>query len=201
MGGQGEAWGGRGVEGGKGWKGEGAEEGAWGTAARRWGVGGQGEAWGGRGVGGGKGSRQRKGLGGKQQEGEGEGKQGRGPKGGASGPAARCCSPGCLPFLPLPPPLPPPAPPAPAQVPACLPLPLYLLWAHLLLVASRLRLWLHARRAASVLLPHFVHTSPDRPLWEASPMDAQRLERRHVDVAARPLLRAFVQVRGAGEGA
>jgi hypothetical protein len=44
-------------------------------------------------------------------------------------------------------------------------------------------------QAAAVLLPHFIHTSPDRPLWEANPMDAQTIVRAHLDIAAKPLLR------------
>lgn len=84
------------------------------------------------------------------------------------------------------------------EVLAGLPLPLYHCWAHVALTACRLRLWGVARRAAGVLLPHFIITSSDRPLWEANPMDAQRLARHHVLAATRPLLRAFVQVGGGG---
>ncbi|KAG1679322.1 hypothetical protein FOA52_009354, partial [Chlamydomonas sp. UWO 241] len=79
------------------------------------------------------------------------------------------------------------------EVLAALPLPLYMCWAHLLLVATKNGLKLHAQRAAGVLLPHFIDTSPDRPLWEANPQDAQALHRGHMGAACRPLLRTFVQ--------
>ncbi len=75
-----------------------------------------------------------------------------------------------------------------------LPLPLYHCWAHLLLTACKLKLWPLAKRAASVLFPHFIPTTPDRPLWEASPMLAQNLNMEHLETAARPLLRGFTQV-------
>lgn len=75
-----------------------------------------------------------------------------------------------------------------------LPLPLYYCWAHVALVACKLKLWAVARRVADVLLPHFIITTTRRPLWEANPMDAQRLARKHVLASTRPLLRAFVQV-------
>ncbi len=84
---------------------------------------------------------------------------------------------------------------------AGLPLPLYYCWAHLLLTACRLRLWPLAKRAASVLFPHFITTAPDRPLWEASPLASQTLRTPSVDVADGPLLRAFVQCVYAYTGA
>lgn len=59
---------------------------------------------------------------------------------------------------------------------------------------TRLGSWQHARRAAAVVLPHFISTSPDRPLWEANPMDAQTVVKPHLEVAAKPLLRTFIQV-------
>eukprot|EP00983_Pelagomonas_calceolata_P067604 1149529-Pelagomonas_calceolata.AAC.8 len=48
--------------------------------------------------------------------------------------------------------------------------------------SKRLRLWPIANHASNVLLPHFIKTGPDRPLWEANPMDAQVIHRPHVEV-------------------
>ncbi len=79
------------------------------------------------------------------------------------------------------------------EVPLTLPLPLYMCWAHLLAAAVRCSAWAAAKRAAAVLLPHFVVTTPSVPLWRSNPMDAQSLHRAHVAAAARPLLRALVQ--------
>lgn len=77
---------------------------------------------------------------------------------------------------------------------AALPLPLYMCWVQLLLMAAKLGQWRHARRAAQVLLPRFLTQLPHRPTWEAHPMDCLRLQQEQVEVAARPLLRALVQV-------
>ena len=63
------------------------------------------------------------------------------------------------------------------EVLAALPLPLYMCWAHLLVVACRLGQWPLARRAAAVLLPHLIVTTPDWPVWEANPMDSQSINR------------------------
>lgn len=81
------------------------------------------------------------------------------------------------------------------EVLVALPLPLLMCWTHLLAAAVRCGAAgaAAAKRAASVLLPHFVVTTPDVPLWRSNPMDAQRLHRAHVAAAARPLLRALVQ--------
>eukprot|EP00798_Chlamydomonas_sp_ICE-L_P023814 gene23814-9377_t len=79
------------------------------------------------------------------------------------------------------------------EVIAALPLPLYMCWSHLVLLASKMGLWSLAKRGSGLLFPHFIETSADRPLWEANPMDAQRLNRPHLEVAAKPLLRTFVQ--------
>ncbi|KAG2453644.1 hypothetical protein HYH02_001857 [Chlamydomonas schloesseri] len=81
------------------------------------------------------------------------------------------------------------------EVLVALPLPLLMCWAHLLAAAVRCGAAgaAAAKRAASVLLPHFVVTTPDVPLWRSNPMESQRLHRAHVAAAARPLLRALVQ--------
>lgn len=84
---------------------------------------------------------------------------------------------------------------------AGLPLPLYHCWAHLALIACKLKLWPLAKRAAGVLFPHFVVTSPDRPLWEENPMRTLQLHRPHVAEATRPLLRAFIHAVYAYTGA
>ena len=79
------------------------------------------------------------------------------------------------------------------EILAALPLPIYMCWSHLCLVACRLGQWQAARRAASVLLPHFIVTTPDRPVWEANPLDAQNIHRPRLEAASKPLLRTFAQ--------
>ncbi|KAG2499074.1 hypothetical protein HYH03_003257 [Edaphochlamys debaryana] len=81
------------------------------------------------------------------------------------------------------------------EVVLALPLPLLMCWTHLLAAAVRSGASgaVAAKRAAGVLLPHFVVTTPDVPIWRSNPMDAQRLHRAHLAAAARPLVRAAVQ--------
>lgn len=86
--------------------------------------------------------------------------------------------------------------PHPAQVLAGLPLPIFYCWVHLCLMACKLRLWPVARRAAGVLFPQFITTTPDRPLWEANPMDAQVMPTVHL----RPTPCMAVWVRRGGQG-
>jgi hypothetical protein len=74
-----------------------------------------------------------------------------------------------------------------------LPLPLYACWAHVLLTASHLQHWEVAKRAAAVLLPRFIATSPSRPLWQAHPMDRHQLQMQQVQGASPALLRLLVQ--------
>jgi hypothetical protein len=57
------------------------------------------------------------------------------------------------------------------------PLPLYGCWAQLLLTACQLGCAGTARRAARVLLPHFIERGPERPVWEANPADCLSLHR------------------------
>jgi hypothetical protein len=75
-----------------------------------------------------------------------------------------------------------------------LPLPLYLCWSYLCFFASQLGCAPVARLAGSTVMEHFVVRTPSRPLWEAHPADAERLDRKHADKAALPLLRATVHV-------
>jgi hypothetical protein len=74
-----------------------------------------------------------------------------------------------------------------------LPPPLYACWAQLLLTASHLQHWDIAKRAAAVLLPRFIATTPVRPLWQAHPMDRHQLQLQQVQAASPTLLRLLVQ--------
>jgi hypothetical protein len=74
-----------------------------------------------------------------------------------------------------------------------LPLPLFYLWGHLLKAAAQLQQWPAARKAAAVLFPRFISSTPARPVWEQHPMDALRLQQPLVAAAAAPLLRLLVQ--------
>ncbi|KAF6254573.1 hypothetical protein COO60DRAFT_303334 [Scenedesmus sp. NREL 46B-D3] len=74
-----------------------------------------------------------------------------------------------------------------------LPLPLYACWARVVLTASHLHHWDVAKRAAAVLLPRFITTTPSRPLWQAHPMDRHRLQLQQVQEASPTLLRLLVQ--------
>lgn len=74
-----------------------------------------------------------------------------------------------------------------------LPLPLFACCAHVLLTAARLQHWSLAKRAAAVLLPAFIASSPACPLWQAHPMDRHCLQMQQVQNAAAPLLRLLVQ--------
>ena len=62
-------------------------------------------------------------------------------------------------------------------VAALLPLPLFNLWCHLALTAAQLRLLNITQSAASMVLPHFITTQPDQPVWEANPLDKHLLDR------------------------
>lgn len=75
-----------------------------------------------------------------------------------------------------------------------LPMPLYLCWAYLANAATRLGCAPVAHMAASTVMDHFLVRTPQRPLWEAHPGDAESLHRAHADKAAWPLLRAVVHV-------
>jgi hypothetical protein len=57
------------------------------------------------------------------------------------------------------------------------PLPLYSCWAQLLLAACQLGCGGPAKRAAQVLLPHFINRAARRPVWEANPTDCLSLNR------------------------
>jgi hypothetical protein len=74
-----------------------------------------------------------------------------------------------------------------------LPLPLYACWAQLLLTASHLQHWDIAKRAAAVLLPRFVATTPSRLLWQAHPKDRHQLQLQQLQAASPTLLRLLVQ--------
>ncbi|MEW5312856.1 MAG: hypothetical protein WDW38_004457 [Sanguina aurantia] len=78
------------------------------------------------------------------------------------------------------------------EIVAALPLPLYLCYGQLAATACQLGLWGVAKRASAVLLPHFVITSADRPIWEANPMDLQVVHRPHLSACAKPLLRSVI---------
>ncbi len=58
-----------------------------------------------------------------------------------------------------------------------LPLPLYHCWCHLALTAAQLHVTKISHLAANVVLPHFIVTQPDCPVWEANPLDRQSLDR------------------------
>ena len=58
-----------------------------------------------------------------------------------------------------------------------LPLPLLHLWCHLALTAAQLGAANITHLAAGVVLPHFITTEPDCPVWEANPLDRQTLNR------------------------
>ena len=62
-------------------------------------------------------------------------------------------------------------------VAALLPLPLYHCWCHLALTAAQLGASKLCHAAAAAVIPHFITAQPDRPVWEASPLDAQQLDR------------------------
>ena len=71
-----------------------------------------------------------------------------------------------------------------AAVAALLPLPLYQCWCYLAQLACRLGEGVIMQQAAHVVVPHFVMTSPDRPLWQESPLDSQTLHRCELLLAA-----------------
>ena len=62
-------------------------------------------------------------------------------------------------------------------VAALLPLPLLHLWCHLALTAARLGVTNITHLAAGIVLPHFIITEPDCPVWEANPLDRQTINR------------------------
>ena len=62
-------------------------------------------------------------------------------------------------------------------VAALLPLPLLHLWCHLALTAAHLGVANITHLAASVVLPHFIITEHDCPVWEANPLDRQTIDR------------------------
>ena len=62
-------------------------------------------------------------------------------------------------------------------VAALLPMPLLHLWCHLALIAAHLGVANITHLAAGVVLPHFVTTEPDCPVWEANPLDRQTVIR------------------------
>lgn len=62
-------------------------------------------------------------------------------------------------------------------VTALLPLPLFHCWCHLALTAAQLGAGRVTQLAANVVLPHFVESQPDCPVWEANPMDRINLNR------------------------
>lgn len=62
-------------------------------------------------------------------------------------------------------------------VAALLPLPLHHCWCHLALTAARLGASKLSHQAAAAVLPHFITTQSDAPVWEANPLDSQQLNR------------------------
>lgn len=56
-------------------------------------------------------------------------------------------------------------------------LPLLYCWSHLLLAACQLGVPGPARRGAQELLLHFISKMPERPVWQANPMDCLSLDR------------------------
>jgi hypothetical protein len=74
-----------------------------------------------------------------------------------------------------------------------LPLPLHYCRAQVLLAGARLQQWSVVKRAAGMLLPRFIVTTPVRPLWQAHPMDRFELQHQQVKAAAQPLLRLLVE--------
>lgn len=79
------------------------------------------------------------------------------------------------------------------EIPMVLPVPLFYLWSQLVITACRLGALGVARTACSVLWRHFVITNPEKPIWDANPMDAEELHPSHAAVAISPVLRAFAQ--------
>jgi hypothetical protein len=77
---------------------------------------------------------------------------------------------------------------------AALPLPLHMIWAHVLLTAKQLGHAQVMQHAAAVLLPRFLHAPGARQLlWQAHPADRFSIDRSAVAAAASPLLRLLVQ--------
>lgn len=58
-----------------------------------------------------------------------------------------------------------------------LPLPLPHCWCQLALTAARLGFSKMCHQAAAAVVPHFITTKPDAPVWESNPMDSQQLNR------------------------
>ncbi|GMH35475.1 hypothetical protein BSKO_03343 [Bryopsis sp. KO-2023] len=79
------------------------------------------------------------------------------------------------------------------QVHTLLPLPLYLCWSTLAILASTMGVTDVQRRAKEILYSNFVVTSPQRPLWEENPLDSLQVNRQNVLLATTAELRGFVQ--------
>ena len=62
-------------------------------------------------------------------------------------------------------------------VAALLPLPLLHVWSQLALTAAQLGVLKLTHLAAGIVLPHFIITQPDCPVWEANPLDRQTVNR------------------------
>ena len=62
-------------------------------------------------------------------------------------------------------------------VAALMPLPLFHCWCHLALTAAQLGVTNITRLAGNVVLPHFLVTQPDCPVWEDNPVDRQTINR------------------------
>ena len=78
---------------------------------------------------------------------------------------------------------------------ALLPLPTLLLWGHISVTASQVKLPAVVRGAGVKLYTHFVEEGPRRSVWEQNPVDRDMLKLANVQRAPQPLLRVFVQVR------
>lgn len=84
------------------------------------------------------------------------------------------------------------------EVVPCVALPVLLLHASLAISAANLGAVAVGRASSSLLTGHFIQRTPDRPLWEQNPSDAQTLREGAVREASPQLLRAFVQAMYVG---
>ncbi len=75
-----------------------------------------------------------------------------------------------------------------------LPLPTLLLWAHISISASQMKLSPIVRGAGLKLYTHFVDEDQRRAIWEQNPSDRDMLKIETVQRAPQPLLRVLVLV-------
>lgn len=77
---------------------------------------------------------------------------------------------------------------------ALLPMPTLLLWGHVSLSASQMKLGQLTRSSGLRLYSHFVAEGPRRSLWQQNPMDRDMLRVDRIQRAPQALLRVFCQV-------